>query len=216
MEFILIIPHIKWSSLHVHTSVELTLRLREDDKKGHSSLIWALLALLVWKLEQLLTIVNNFDCGLWLEPWRSSKSTTKAAKMVGEGRERLNFFRKTIFRMARSWAKIPALSWSHVESTLFKQCPKFDNHEDEVWQLGEDGQHAILALGIYFLESGCQHADKIVPYLLKVESGFLRIKILDKKSMTHRKLIIFSILRMFNYEKCILTLIMTKTVLPFS
>ena len=107
--------------------------------------------------------------------------------MVGEGRERLNFFRKTIFRMARSWAKIPALSWSHVEGTLFKQCPKFDNNQDEVWHLGEDGQHAILALGIYFLESGCQHADKIVPYLLKVESEFLRIKILDKKSMTHRK-----------------------------
>ena len=38
--------------------------------------------------------------------------------MVGEGRERLNFFRKTIFRMARSWAKIPFLDWSNIEESL--------------------------------------------------------------------------------------------------
>jgi phosphatidylinositol 4-kinase len=106
--------------------------------------------------------------------------------MVGEGRERLNFFRKTIFRLARSWAKIPGLTWTHVESSLFRQCPKFDN-QDENWNLGEDGQHSILALGTYFLESGGQHADKIVPYLLNIESNLHRIKILDKKSMTHSK-----------------------------
>ena len=110
--------------------------------------------------------------------------------MVGEGRERLNFFRKTIFRMARSWAKIPALPWANLEGTLFKPCPKFDEEGGANWVLGEDSQHAILALGIYFLESGCQHADKIVPYLLNVQNELHRIKILDKKSVTHRKFLL--------------------------
>jgi len=109
--------------------------------------------------------------------------------MVGEGRERLNFFRKTIFRMARSWAKIPGLPWSEVEASLFSQCPRLeDDGDSNGWSLDEDGQHAVLALGIYFLESGGQHAHKIVPYLLGIESNLQKIKILDKKSMNHRKL----------------------------
>ena len=112
--------------------------------------------------------------------------------MHGEGRERLNFFRKTILRMARSWAKIPGLPWAEVEASLFSQCPTFDasddDDDDSDWSLNENGQHAVLALGIYFLESGGQHADKILPYLLSIESNLPKITILDKKSMNHREL----------------------------
>ena len=107
--------------------------------------------------------------------------------MVGEGRERLNFFRKTIFRMARSWAKSPFLDWSNIEESLFRQCPILDPDDYDSYTLDEDNQHAILALGIYFLESGGQHGDKIIPYLLSIESELLKINILDKKSLSHRK-----------------------------
>lgn len=128
--------------------------------------------------------------------------------MGWEGRDRLFFFQKTIFRMARSWAKIPRLPWSEIESTNFAHCPRLENikslSEDHqvttavIWNFLHfsglictiiSSQHAVIALGVYCLESGCQHADRIVPYLTKLESMLPSINIEDKKSTVHRKLV---------------------------
>jgi hypothetical protein len=82
-----------------------------------------------------------------------------------------SFYRDTMFALSRSLAKIPNVEWIEVERAMFAHCPK----TDESLVLTEKGQDAVLALGIFFLDSGCSArcADHVVPYLIDVEGSLV-------------------------------------------
>ncbi|CAG0882290.1 unnamed protein product [Darwinula stevensoni] len=76
-----------------------------------------------------------------------------------------SFFYAASLRLARSLAKLSPAPWDKVESGLLSRCPRENQHGTSITQRGQD---AVVALGIYFLESSLQHRDKIIPYLLEL------------------------------------------------
>jgi phosphatidylinositol 4-kinase len=74
-------------------------------------------------------------------------------------------FRKSIHSLAHVLAKIRPTPWEKVQ-TLFKYCPQ--ENAAGVFCLDSRGQDAVIALGIYFLESGLQYEKEIVSYLLRL------------------------------------------------
>ena len=68
-------------------------------------------------------------------------------------------------KLARSLAKVNGVSWEKVHLQLFAKCPQQGDHGHV---LSNRNQEAVLALGIFFLESGFKHEDKILGYLLSL------------------------------------------------
>ncbi|XP_053375288.1 phosphatidylinositol 4-kinase alpha-like [Mercenaria mercenaria] len=77
-------------------------------------------------------------------------------------------FSKTLNQLARSLASLRPSPWDKV-CRLQSFCPV--ENQQGVYVIDQRGQDAVVALGIYFLESGLQYKDRLVPYFLDVLKG---------------------------------------------
>ncbi|XP_012945848.1 phosphatidylinositol 4-kinase alpha, partial [Aplysia californica] len=78
----------------------------------------------------------------------------------------IDFHARSLLQLARSLAAIKPTSWDQV-SRLMSMCPNVKDTGGTL-RLDGRGQNAIIALGVYLLESGLQHSDAILKYLLQV------------------------------------------------
>ena len=114
--------------------------------------------------------------------WSTGGIANKRQKNVGK------FYHSSLFKMARCWAKVPNIDWERIRDPLFNQCPqppfkdqetqqlhknKRNAIENKNWVFTAKSRDAILALGIFLLESDGKLAEHILPYFLQVEEGLI-------------------------------------------
>ncbi|CAK1541773.1 unnamed protein product [Leptosia nina] len=74
-----------------------------------------------------------------------------------------DFFRQTVQHLAKCLSCLNPTPWEKV-NTLFMLCPQVSSP----FIVTPRSQEASIALGLYFLQSGLQHQEKLLPYFLKV------------------------------------------------
>ncbi|KAK7078017.1 Phosphatidylinositol 4-kinase alpha, partial [Halocaridina rubra] len=91
-----------------------------------------------------------------------------------------SFFSKCVLQLARTLAKIKPTPYEKVEK-LLALCPG-ESHGG-VYRMDQRGQDALVALGVYFLESGLQHQSSILQYFLKLLRALPKAVWLDEKKI---------------------------------
>ncbi|CAL8078131.1 unnamed protein product [Orchesella dallaii] len=82
-----------------------------------------------------------------------------------------SFFAKTVEHLARCLAAMKPTPFEKVQR-LLDLCPS--PSANGIYRITERCQDAIVALGIYFIESGLQHKQKILPYLTQLYKSLAR------------------------------------------
>ncbi|XP_071514880.1 phosphatidylinositol 4-kinase alpha isoform X1 [Panulirus ornatus] len=98
--------------------------------------------------------------------------------MTLEDQSHLSFFSKTVQQLARTLAKVTPTPYDQVEK-LLALCPS-ESHGG-VFRVDQRGQDAVVALGVYFLESGQQHQTHILQYFLRLLRALPKVVWLDEK-----------------------------------
>ncbi|XP_076062775.1 phosphatidylinositol 4-kinase III alpha isoform X2 [Oratosquilla oratoria] len=88
-----------------------------------------------------------------------------------------SFFNRSVLLLARTLAKIQHTPYDKVEK-LLTLCPC--ESKAGVFCIDQRGQDAVVAIGIYLLESGLQHSRPIVHYLLRLLRGLPKAVWLDE------------------------------------
>ncbi|XP_052799861.1 phosphatidylinositol 4-kinase alpha-like isoform X2 [Mya arenaria] len=78
-----------------------------------------------------------------------------------------NIFSKTLIQLARSLSSLQPSPWEKV-SRIRNLCP---TNGTQVYVIDGRGQDAVIALGVYFLESKLQYKDVLLPYFLEFLKG---------------------------------------------
>ncbi|XP_045112601.1 phosphatidylinositol 4-kinase alpha-like [Portunus trituberculatus] len=92
-----------------------------------------------------------------------------------------SFFSKCVLQRARTLAKIKPTPPEEVEK-LIALCPG-ESHGGG-FRVDQRGQDAVVALGVYLLESGQQHQATILQYLLRLLRALPKAVWLDEKRIT--------------------------------
>ncbi|KAK3879548.1 hypothetical protein Pcinc_015884 [Petrolisthes cinctipes] len=92
-----------------------------------------------------------------------------------------SFFSKCVLQLARTLAKLTPTPFEQVEK-LLGECPG-ESHGG-VFRVDQRGQDAVVALGVYLLESDHQHQAPILQYLLKLLRALPKAVWLDEKRIT--------------------------------
>ena len=101
-----------------------------------------------------------------------------------------DFYRTTVFRIARSWARVDKPELERIRDPLMTECPRLPESaknggvEEEV-VMTENGQDCILALAVFLLESRAKENEvlnqTIVSYLLRVTHNLARARLNRRK-----------------------------------
>ncbi|KAG7162490.1 Phosphatidylinositol 4-kinase alpha-like [Homarus americanus] len=89
-----------------------------------------------------------------------------------------SFFSKSVLQLARTLAKINPTPYEQVEK-LLALCP-LESHGG-VFRVDQRSQDAVVAVGVYLLESGQQHQTLILQYLLRLLRALPKAVWLDEK-----------------------------------
>ncbi|KAH7932980.1 hypothetical protein HPB49_006149 [Dermacentor silvarum] len=79
--------------------------------------------------------------------------------------------------LSRCLARLQPTPWSKVAKVM-AACPV--ELSRGVFRIDQRGQDAVMSLSVYLVESGFQHRERIVPYLIKLLRGLLKASFVEE------------------------------------
>lgn len=96
--------------------------------------------------------------------------------MLAQERER-SAFRHGLMELSRCLARLQPTPWPKVAKVM-AACPT--ELSRGVFRIDQRGQDAVMSLCVYLVESGFQHRERIVPYLMKLLRGLLKASFVEE------------------------------------
>ncbi|KAH7939075.1 hypothetical protein HPB52_005251 [Rhipicephalus sanguineus] len=96
--------------------------------------------------------------------------------LLAQERER-SAFRHGLMELSRCLARLQPTPWPKVAKVM-AACPV--EMSRGVFRIDQRGQDATMSLCVYLVESGFQHRERIVPYLMKLLRGLLKASFVEE------------------------------------